>query len=253
MTAKELVAPIEAFAPIALQESWDNCGFSVGNPSANVSKALVALDCTEEVLDEAIEEGCDIIITHHPLIFKGVKSITPGNSVGRIITKALKNDITIYAAHTNMDKASEGVSALMANRLSLKDVEPLTDELLGLVGNLSSPMKAEDFIKFVKERFDLERLRVSQPISEEISRVAVCGGSGHSFIGNAMGKGAQVYITGDITYHQFYCENGFMIMDIGHYCSEYDVVSLFANILCENFPNFAVLKSRRNNNPIYYY
>ena len=152
-----------------------------------------------------------------------------------------------------MDKASEGVSALMANRLSLKDVEPLTDELLGLVGNLSSPMKAEDFIKFVKERFDLERLRVSQPISEEISRVAVCGGSGHSFIGNAMGKGAQVYITGDITYHQFYCENGFMIMDIGHYCSEYDVVSLFANILCENFPNFAVLKSRRNNNPIYYY
>ena len=253
MTAKELVAPIEAFAPIVLQESWDNCGFSVGNPLGNVTKALVALDCTEEVLDEAIEEGCDIIITHHPMIFKGVKSITPDNIVGRIITKALKNDIAIYAAHTNMDKASEGVSALMANRLSLKDVEPLTDELLGLVGNLSNPMKAEDFIKFVKERFDLERLRVSQPISEEISRVAVCGGSGHSFIGNAMGKGAQVYITGDITYHQFYCENGFMIMDIGHYCSEYDVVSLFANILCENFPNFAVLKSRRNNNPIYYY
>ena len=253
MTAKELVTPIEAFAPIALQESWDNCGFSVGNPSGKVSKALVALDCTEEVMDEAIEEGCDIIITHHPLIFKGVKSITPDNIVGRIITKALKNDIAIYAAHTNMDKASEGVSALMADRLDLKDTEPLTDELLGLVGNLSSPMSGKEFIQFVKERFSLERVRVSQPIDGQISRVAVCGGSGHSFIGNAMGKGAQVYITGDITYHQFYCEKGFMIMDIGHYCSEYDVVSLFANILCKNFPNFAVLKSRRNNNPIYYY
>lgn len=253
MIAKELVGPIEAFAPVSLQESWDNCGFSVGNPYKEVKKALVALDCTEEVLEEAIEEGCDIIITHHPLIFKGVKSITPDNAVGRIITKALKNDMAIYAAHTNMDKASEGVSAIMAHRLGLEDMEPLTDEALGLVGNLPQQMSAEELIKVVKEKFGVEYVRCSQPLEEQISRVAVCGGSGHSFIGGAMAKGAQVYITGDITYHQFYCEKGFMIMDIGHYHSEYGVVALFADILCKNFSNFAVLTSRKNNNPIYYY
>ncbi len=253
MIARDLVAPIEAFAPVALQESWDNCGFSVGNPDKEVKRALVALDCTEEVLDEAIEEGCDIIITHHPLIFKGVKSITPENAVGRIITKALKNDIAIYAAHTNLDKASHGVSALMADKLGLADVELLTDEALGLVGNLPEPISAEGLIKAVKEKFGVEHVRSSRLLEEKISRIAVCGGSGHSFIGNAMAKGAQVYITGDITYHQFYCENGFMIMDIGHYHSEYGSVALFADILCKKFPNFAVLMSRKNNNPIYYY
>ena len=113
MRACELVAPIEEFAPLALQESWDNCGFSVGDPQREVRKALVALDCTEEVLDEAIELGCDVIITHHPLIFKGMKSITPANMAGRIVTRAIKNDIAIYAAHTNMDNpGNSGVGNL---------------------------------------------------------------------------------------------------------------------------------------------
>ena len=253
MKACELVAPIEEFAPLALQESWDNCGFSVGDPQREVKKALLALDCTEEVLDEALELGCDIIITHHPLIFKGVKSITPSNFSGRIVTRAIKNDICIYAAHTNMDKTADGVSGLMAAKLGLVNVEFLTDEALGLVGDLAEPMEWRELAGIVKERFGVTNLRCSKPLEEKISRVAVCGGSGRSFIGDAMSKGAQLYITGDITYHEFYCENGFMVMDIGHYLSEYDVVPLFAEILCKKFPNFAVCISRRNNNPIYYY
>ena len=253
MRACELVAPIEEFAPLALQESWDNCGFSVGDPQREVRKALVALDCTEEVLDEAIELGCDVIITHHPLIFKGMKSITPANMAGRIVTRAIKNDIAIYAAHTNMDKAANGVSGLMASKLDLENVELLTDEALGLVGNLKKPVGWETFAGMVKEKFGVAHLRCSKPLEEKISRVAVCGGSGRSFIADAMAKGSQVYITGDITYHEFYCERGFMVMDIGHYLSEYDVVALFADILCKKFPNFAVCISRRNNNPIYYY
>lgn len=253
MTAQELIAPIEAFAPTALQESWDNCGFSVGDPEREVKKALVALDCTEEVIDEAVELGCDIVITHHPLIFKGVKSITPNDFTGRIIAKAIKHDIAIYAAHTNMDKAANGVSALMAERLGLTDVEPLNEECLGLVGELEKAVSGEELARIVKEKFALEHFRVSKPLEEPIKRIAVCGGSGSSFIGDAMKKGAQVYITGDISYHQFYCQKGFMLMDIGHYNSEYDVVGLFANILCKNFPNFAVCISRKNNNPIYYY
>ena len=253
MTAKELVAPIEAFAPVATQEGWDNCGFSVGDPYREVNKVLVALDCTEQVLDEAIELGCDMIITHHPLIFKGVKSITPSSSVGRMITRALKKDIAIYSAHTNMDKAADGVSALMAKRLHMANLEPLNQENLGLVGTLEQPLSAHDFIEFVKKSFGLDRIRVSEPVGEKIEKVAVCGGSGSSFIGDAMAKGAQAYVTGDITYHNFYCEKGFMVLDMGHFQSEYDVVELFADLLCKNFPNSAVCISRKNNNPIYYY
>lgn len=253
MKARELTNVIEEFAPISTQESWDNCGFSVGDPDGEVESVLVALDCTEEVIDEAIERGCNLIITHHPLIFKGVKSITPANFTGRIISKAIRNGISIYSAHTNMDKASEGVSALMAKRLGLVDIEPLTVEMLGLVGDLVNPMAPKEFLEHLKVSFGLERVRVSKLPDVAISRVAVCGGSGHSFIRDAMAKGAQVYITGDITYHDFYCEEGFMIADIGHYESEYDVVNLFASILCKKFPNFAVYISRNNNNPIYYY
>ena len=253
MKARELVAVIEEFAPVLLQESWDNCGFSVGDPDREVSKAFIALDCTEEVVAEAKELGCDIIITHHPLIFKGLKSITPANIAGRIVTEAIKNDIAIYAAHTNMDKAVDGVSGLMAKKLGLVEVEPLTPENLGLVGNLREPLTALELISVVKRKFNVEHLRASELPDGKISRVALCGGSGRSFISDAMAKGAQAYITGDVTYHEFYCEKGFMVMDIGHYSSEYDVVGLFAELLCKKFPTFAVCISRRNNNPIYYY
>ena len=110
MRAIDLVRPIEELAPLEVQEKWDNCGFSVGDPYAEVSKALIALDCTEEVVDEAIECGADIIIAHHPLIFGGVKKISPQNWLGRTIIKAIQHNITIYAAHTNMDKAAgEGI------------------------------------------------------------------------------------------------------------------------------------------------
>ena len=152
-----------------------------------------------------------------------------------------------------MDKASDGVSALMAKRIGLVDIEPLNMDNLGLVGNLERPVASQELVKIVKEKFNLNNVRFSKPLDKPVSRVAVCGGSGHSFIPDAMAKGAQVYITGDITYHQFYCEKDFMIMDIDHYYSEYDVVGLFAKILCEKFPNFAVSISRKNNNPIYYY
>lgn len=253
MLARDIVRPIEEFAPLALQESWDNCGFSVGDPDREVTGALVALDCTEAVLDEAISLGCDIIITHHPLIFKGLKSITPVDMAGRIVTRAIKHDISIYAAHTNMDKAVNGVSGLMADKLHLRNRAQLTADGLGVVGDLEEPLTAMDLVYMVKERFGVDNLRSSAMIEGKISRVAVCGGSGRQFITEAMAKGAQVYITGDITYHEFYCEKGFMVMDIGHYLSEYDVVGLFAEILCKKFPKFAVSISRRNNNPIYYY
>lgn len=253
MKASELVRPIEEFAPVYEQEKWDNCGFSVGDPQMEVSKALIALDCTESVVDEAIECGADIIITHHPLIFGGVKKITPQNELGRIIYKAVKHNIAIYAAHTNMDKAAGGVSAIMADKIGLAQREILTPDGFGIAGSLEEELSVEEFVGKLKNAFGVDVVRCSAPFKEKISRVAVCGGSGKSFIADAMGKGAQVYVTGDITYHDFYAEKGFMVMDIGHYFSEYSIVDVFANIVYKNFPNFAVSISKRNNNPIYYY
>ncbi len=253
MKAFELVEPIEEFAPVADQEKWDNCGFSVGDPQMEVHKALLALDCTEEVVDEAIEIGADIIITHHPLIFSGVKKISPQNWLGRVIYKAISNGIAIYSSHTNMDKAAGGVSDLMAQKLSLCETSPLTPDSFGVVGDMKEELSAEEFVNKVKLAFDVDLVRCSAPIEEKIKRVAVCGGSGKSFIKDAMASGAQVYVTGDITYHEFYTEEGFMLMDIGHYSSEYGIVELFANILSKKFPTFAVSISKKNNNPIYYY
>ena len=253
MKAFELVAPIERFAPLAQQEKWDNCGFCIGDPCQEVSKALVALDCTEAVVDEAIVCGADIIIAHHPLIFSGVKKISPQNWLGRVICKAISNGIVVYAAHTNMDTAAGGVSGLMAQKLGLKECEALLPDSFGVVGNMEEELTAEEFAAKVKEVFEVDVIRSSEPVDGKISRVAVCGGSGKSFMHEAMLSGAQVYVTGDVTYHDFYTEKGFMVIDIGHYFSEYGIVGLFANILSENFPTFAVSISKENNNPIYYY
>lgn len=253
MKAIDLVRPIEEAAPLCGQEKWDNCGFSVGDPDAEVSRALIALDCTEDVVDEAIGLGANIIVTHHPLIFGGVKKISPQNQLGRIICKAIKNNIAIYSAHTNMDKAAGGVSAIMAEKLQLQGCEPLSPDNFGLIGKLPESIGAEEFVGKVKKLFGADVVRCSALLEEKISTVAVCGGSGKSFIPDAMGKGAQAYVTGDITYHEFYAEKGFMLVDIGHYFSEFGIVDVFANILSKNFPNFAVSISKKNNNPIYYY
>ncbi len=253
MKAFELVRPIEEMAPLSQQEKWDNCGFTVGDPQKEVSKVLVALDCTEEVVDEAIECGADMIITHHPLIFSGVKKISRHNWLGRVIYKAVSHDLTIYAAHTNMDKAAGGVSALMAQNLGLQECTPLTPDNFGIVGNLSVECSVHELAARIKEVFGADIIRCSEPLEGTVSRIAVCGGSGKSFIPDAIREGAQVYITGDVSYHDFYTEREFMVMDIGHYFSEYGIVGLFANILSKNFHNFAVSISKKNNNPIYYY
>ena len=155
MKAIELVRPIEEFAPLFQQERWDNCGFSVGDPQKEVSSVLVALDCTEDVMDEAIECGADMIVTHHPLIFGGVKKISPQNWLGRVIYKAIENGIAVYSAHTNMDKAAGGVSAIMAEKLRLQDPLPLTPDNFGVVGNLPEDMAAMEFAQKVKSAFGI--------------------------------------------------------------------------------------------------
>ena len=258
MKVKEIISVIESFAPLSIQESWDNSGLCVGSPEDEVTSVLVGLDCTTQLVDEAVACGADMIITHHPLIFSGLKKITPDNQVGEAVIKAIKAGIAIYAAHTSADKVIAGVSGAMAARLGLKDVQILDEDGegtgLGVVGNLPEPLSAAEMTALVKERFGLNVLKSSRPLDGTISRVAMCGGSGGSLIGAARKSGAQLYISGDISYHNFFTEEGFMIMDIGHYESEIEIVDILFSLIKKNFPTFAVrITQNLNSNPIYYF
>ena len=257
MKVKDITGIIESFAPLSIQESWDNSGLCIGSPEAEVHSVLLGLDCTGELVDEAIACGADMIVTHHPLIFSGLKKISPEDPIGEIVMKAISAGISIYAAHTNSDKVLSGVSGAMAARLGLENVRILDEDGdgtgLGVVGDLPEPMTSDEIIAFVKERFGLKAMKTSRPLEGRISRIAMCGGSGGSLIGAAMNSGAQLYISGDISYHNFFTRKGFMIMDIGHYESEKEIVEILFSLIRKNFPTFAVSISKKNNNPIYYY
>ena len=256
MKVKEVIKVIEDFAPLSIQEGWDNSGLCIGSPDAEVTSVLLGLDCTPELVDEAIACGADMIVTHHPLIFSGLKKISPDDQVGGAVIKAIKAGICIYAAHTNADKVIAGVSGAMAARLGLEDVRILDEDAegtgLGVVGNLPAPISAEDAIALVKERFSLKVLKCSAPVNGPVSRIAMCGGSGASLIGEAQKSGAQLYISGDISYHNYFTREGFMIMDIGHYESEYYTKEIFSEIITKKIPNFAVQYAELEKNPINY-
>ena len=258
MKVRDIIKVIEDFAPLSIQEGWDNSGLCVGSPEDEVSSILLGLDCTEKLVDEAIECGADLIITHHPLIFSGLKKISPDDPIGAAVIKAVRNGISIYAAHTNADKVIAGVSGAMAARLGLTDVEILEEDGegtgLGVVGNLPSPLSAKEAIALVKDRFSLKMMKTSAPAECPVTRIAMCGGSGGSLIRSAQKAGAQLYISGDISYHNFFTPEGFMIMDIGHYESEIEIVDILFSLIKKNFPTFAVrITQNIYSNPIFYF
>ena len=258
MKAKDIIKVIEDFAPLSIQESWDNSGLCIGSPEDEVSSILIGLDCTEALVDEAVSCGADMIITHHPLIFSGLKKISPDDQTGAAVIKAVRAGICIYATHTSADKVIAGVSGAMAAKLGLTDVEILEEDGegtgLGVVGNLPAPISAEEAIMLVKDRFSLNMMRSSAPVSVPVARIAMCGGSGGSLIKAARKSGAQLYISGDISYHNFFTPEGFMIMDIGHYESEIEIVDILFSLIKKNFPTFAVrITQNINSNPIYYF
>ncbi|MBE6240426.1 MAG: Nif3-like dinuclear metal center hexameric protein [Bacteroidales bacterium] len=258
MKVKDIISVIEEFAPLSIQEGWDNSGLCVGSPDDEVNGVLVALDCTPELIDEAVACGADMIVTHHPLIFSGLKRISPDTQTGLAVMKAVKAGISIYAAHTNADKVIAGVSGAMAARIGLTDVEILQKDGdgtgLGVVGNLPEPISAGDAVTLLRGRFNLKAMRTSRPLDGMITRVAMCGGSGGSLIAEARKAGAQLYVSGDISYHHFFTESGFMLVDIGHYESEIGIVDILFSLIKKNFPTFAVrITQNINSNPIYYF
>ena len=258
MKVKDIIAVIEEFAPLSLQEGWDNSGLCIGSPEDTVTSVLLGLDCTPELVDEAVACGADMIVTHHPLIFSGLKKISSDNKVGEAVIKTIKAGISIYAAHTSADKVIAGVSGAMASKLGMENVRILDEDGegtgLGVVGDLPHPLTSDEAVALVKERFGLKFMKASRPLDGIISRVAVCGGSGGSLIGAAMKSGAQLYISGDISYHNFFTADGFMIMDIGHYESEIEIVDILFSLIKKNFPTFAVrITQNIYSNPIFYF
>ena len=358
----QIISALESWAPPALQENYDNSGLLVGDRNATCSGVLVCLDVTEAVIREALDRNCNMIVAHHPLIFSGLKRINGSNLIERCVISAIKNDIALYAIHTNLDNVLHGVNHKIAQRIGLQNVSILspkrnvskiitfapidraddvreamftagagsignysscsfntpgtgtfmaqegTDpyvgeqqklhkeeevkievvcqnyniksvlgalvhahpyeevaydvmslenvnrlEGAGIVGNLKSRMKPEDFLDHLKSTMELECFRYTDLCREKIFKVAVCGGSGSFLLGAAKKAGADIFITGDFKYHQFFeAENEIIIADIGHYESEKYTIHLILEYLQQKMPNFAVLLTKENTNPIKY-
>ncbi|MCZ4407355.1 Nif3-like dinuclear metal center hexameric protein [Cryomorphaceae bacterium 1068] len=361
---KDICIYLEQWAPPAYSESYDNVGLLVGDRDKEVNGILVSLDCTEAIIDEAIEKGCNLVVSHHPIVFKGLKSLTGKTYVERTILKAIKNGIALYAIHTNLDSVLTGVNGRIADRLELvnrtilnpkkgglnkltvfvpkEDAEKVRTALFkagggvignysscsfnvegtgtfrpedgakptigaigktqmqeesrveimfpgylsskmlaamsashpyeevayylhslenenqyvgsGMIGELSEKMEASDFLSFLKDSMELKVVRHTKLLQMDIKRVAICGGSGSFLLGDAKRSGADVLITGDFKYHEFFdAEGELMIADIGHYESERFTIDLIADYLRENFTTFAVRLTEVNTNPIHYF
>jgi dinuclear metal center YbgI/SA1388 family protein len=364
LTIKEVTDHLESFAPPAYQEGYDNSGLLTGNVSQAINGILISLDCTEEVVEEALQRDCNLIITHHPIIFKGLKKLTGSNYVERTIIKAIRNNIAIYAIHTNLDNVYNGVNQKICEKIGLKNprillpknnvlaklvtfipkehvdsvmaalhgagagqignynncsfrvdgtgtfmpsekanptigeklkqetvtetrvevifpgylksrvlevlraVHPyeevafyLTDLLnpnqevgSGMIGELDTPLEPSEFLKRLKSSMDLKVIRHTRLLAHPIKKIAVCGGAGSFLLPYARQAGAQIYITADFKYHEFFdAEDQIIIADIGHYESEVYSQELLGEVLTKKFPTFAINFSRTGTNPISYY
>lgn len=259
MRIKEIVSALEQFAPLPLQDGFDNAGMQIGLTEVEeVAGALLCLDVTETVIDEAIALGFNLIISHHPLLFFPLKSITGKDYVERCVQKAIRNNIAIYAAHTNLDNVQGGVNYKMAEKLGLTRVvllDPHPSEMsgAGVIGELEEPQGELEFLNNLKRTFEVECLEHSKLTGRLIQRVALCGGAGSFLINKAVLQEADVFITGEIKYHEFMGrEKELLLASIGHYESEQYTLELFKEILSKQLPNLKIKYTEINTNPIKY-
>ena len=258
MKIKDVTSVIESFAPLSWQESYDNAGLVVGREDDDVHAALLAVDVTEEVLDEAERLGCDLVITHHPIVFHPLKRFNSADAVQRCVERAIRRGIALYACHTNLDSAPGGMSWYLAGMLGIGDLrllQPSAEEGVGfgVVGELPEPVPTVEFLQRVRERLSVRVVRHSDIASETVRRVALCTGAGASLIGDARRAGAGLYITADLKYNDFMTpDKALTVADIGHFESEYCAIRLLFDILSKKLCTFAVRKSECSRNPVNY-
>ncbi len=265
---KEVIDALERFAPLPLQESYDNAGLQVGLTEAEVSGALLCLDVTEKVVDEAISRGCNLIVAHHPLIFRKLAQVTDVNYVQRTVIQAIKNDIVIAAMHTNLDSAVGGVNYKIAEKLGLGNVRffgrnkqvvsPLTGETVtggdGVIGEFGEPLAADDLILLLKKQFDVECVQANELLRREIRTVALCGGSGSFLLQDAVEAGADAFITGEMSYHEYFGhEQEIQLCVIGHYQSEQYTTEVLRDVIERECPGVKCFLSEINTNPVVYF
>ena len=266
----QVVDALEHYAPLPLQEGYDNAGLQVGLTEAvEVSGALLCLDVTEDVVDEAIRKGCNLIVSHHPLIFCKLARISDENYVQRTVRKAIKNDISIVSMHTNMDAAKGGVNFKIAEKLGLRNLRFFGGEKEidgvkggeGVIGEITDEtdalhadgIAADDLVLMLRERFQAECVQCNQLLRRPIRKVALCGGAGSFLLDAAIAAGADAFITGEMHYHEFFGhEQKIQICVIGHYQSEQFTSEIFRSIITEKCPGVKCEISEINTNPIIY-
>lgn len=262
MKINEITNYIEELAPLHYAEDFDNVGLLVGSYATEVTGVLVALDTLEETIDEAIANKCNLIISFHPIIFSGLKKLNGNTYVERVVLKAIKNDIAIYATHTALDNVKNGVSGKICEVLGLQNIKTLIPKTniaskeiigMGMIGEFQKEMNEKDFLQFIKATMKTACVRHSEFIDKPIKKVAVLGGSGSFAIQNAIHSKADAYISADFKYHDFFkAEKQILLADIGHYESEQFTKNLLVEYLTKKFTNFAVILSEKSTNPIYY-
>lgn len=266
----QVVDALEHYAPLPLQEGYDNAGLQVGLTEAvEVSGALLCLDVTEDVVDEAFRKGCNLIVSHHPLIFRKLARISDENYVQRTVRKAIKNDIAIVSMHTNMDAAKGGVNFKIAEKLGLRNLRFFGGEKEidgvkggeGVIGEITDEtdalhadgIAADDLVLMLRERFQAECVQCNQLLRRPIRKVALCGGAGSFLLDAAIAAGADAFITGEMHYHEFFGhEQEIQICVIGHYQSEQFTSEIFRSIITEKCPGVKCEISEINTNPIIY-
>ena len=264
MKINKVVDALEQYAPLPLQEGYDNAGLQVGlTETVEVSGALLCLDVTEQVVDEAIEKGCNLIVSHHPLIFRKLARISDENYVQRTVRKAIKNDIAIVSMHTNMDVATGGVNFKIAEKLGLKNLKFFAGEKEvdgvkggeGVIGEVSETdgWAADDLVLLLRDKFAVESVQCNQLLRRPIRRVALCGGAGSFLLDAAIQAGADAFVTGEMHYHEYFGhEQEIQICVIGHYQSEQFTSEIFKSIIEEKCPGVKCFISEINTNPIIY-
>ncbi|MBV6440053.1 MAG: Nif3-like dinuclear metal center hexameric protein [Haliscomenobacteraceae bacterium CHB4] len=258
---KEILTALESVAPPFLQESYDNAGLIVGDPEATVTGVLFCLDSTEAVVEEAVAKGCNLVVAHHPIVFRGLKRFNGSTYVERTVMQAIRQRVAIYAIHTNLDNVyHQGVNAKIAEKIGLVNTRILapkagidTNTGAGMLGELTSPMSETDFLQHVKKSLHAGCVRHTLLRGKPVRTVAVCGGSGSFLLPEALKAGADAFVTADFKYHEFFdAEGKLVVADVGHYESEQFTIELLYEIVREKFHTFALHLTETNTNPVFY-
>ncbi|WP_026505383.1 Nif3-like dinuclear metal center hexameric protein [Butyrivibrio sp. NC3005] len=249
MQLSEVIDHLEQLSPPSYAESWDNVGLLAGRKDKEVQRVFIALDATDEVVDEAIRRDADLLLTHHPLIFKGIKKVSDEDFIGRRIVRLLRYDVSYFAMHTNFDVMGMADAAADEMELERRDVldvtfeDDISREGIGRIGNLPGTMTLKECAGFVKKCFHIGSVRVYGDLNKKIHRVAICPGSGKSVIGKALDKKVDVLITGDIDHHEGIdaVSQGLPIIDASHYGLEKIFIPYMRDYLHREFPSLEVM------------